>query len=125
MKTKRRMVKSSYVLVKKLCDAFFLSLLRAVKVCFILVCFSVSLKTPGASQSGAELFSAAFAEEESVNKEQIAKAVWKIQIGNLGSGSGFFISENKIITNFHVISNAESIGLESVSLVQDGKPEAA
>ena len=58
---------------------FFLSLLRAVKVCFILVCFSVSLKMPSVFQSGAELFSAAFAEEESVNKEQIAKAVWKIE----------------------------------------------
>ena len=57
---KTRMVKSSYVLVKKLCDAFLLSLLRAVKVCFILVCFSVSLKTPSVFQSGAELLSAAF-----------------------------------------------------------------
>ena len=124
MKTKRRMVKSSYVLVKKLCDAFFLILLRAVKVCFILVCFSVSLKMPSGFQSGAELFSVAFAEEESVNKEQIAKAVWEIQKGKgIGLGSGFFISENQIVTNFHVISSAESIGLENISLVQDGNPK--
>ena len=68
------------------------------------------------------LFSAAFAEEESVNKEQIAKAVWTIQIG-LGNGSGFFISENKIVTNFHVISPAESIGLENISLAQEGNFE--
>ena len=114
----------NYILLQKLYDALFLSLLRAVKLSFFLLCFSVSLNIQASLKwGGVGLFSLAFSEEAALNKEQAAKAVWKIQIGNIGNGSGFFISKNKIVTNFHVIEHAESIGLKSVILVQEGNPE--
>ena len=111
------------VLIKKLYDALLLSLLRAVKLSFFLLFFSVSLNISSKSKIGIEFFSAAFSKGAATDKEQAAKAVWKIQIGNIFNGSGFFISKNKIVTNFHVIQPAESIGLENVTLVQEGNPE--
>ena len=122
------------VLIQKLYDALLLSLLRAVKLSFILLCFSVSLNISSKSKMGIKFFSAAFSEGAAVSREQAAKAVWKIhikvsgflmlenQIGKV-KGSGFFISKNQIVTNFHVIEHAESIGLGSVTLAQEGNPE--
>ena len=121
--TLKPMIKN-YILLQKLYDALFLSLLRAVKLSFILLCFSVSLNIQASLKwGGVGLFSLAFSEEAALNKEQAAKAVWKIQTGNIGNGSGFFISKNKIVTNFHVIKYAESIGLKNIRLVQEGNPE--
>ena len=109
----------NYVL--KLYDILFLSLLRIVKL--FLFCFSVSLSIPSNSKIGIEeLFSIVFAQEAAVSREQAEKAVWKIKAGQT-IGSGFFISANKIVTNFHVIENAESIGLENINLFQEGNPE--
>lgn len=112
-----------HVLIKKLQDTLFLILLRAFKLSFFLLCFSASLNTPSNSKSGIELFSAAFAEETAVSKEQAAKAVWEIHIKDSFGGSGFFIEANKIITNYHVISDIESVGLENIKLVQKGNPK--
>ena len=116
----------NYVLIKKLYYNFFLSLSnrlqKAVTLFLFLLCFSSGLNISISSKSGIKLFPAVFAESAGINKEQAAKAVWEIQMGDISSGSGFFISENKIVTNFHVIENAESIGLEDVILVQEGNP---
>ena len=92
---------------------------KTVKVFLFLLCFSAGFNLTNSSKSGIELFPAVFAED--INKEQAAKAIWKIQIG-IDYGSGFFISENKIVTNFHVVRYAESAGLENITLVQEGNP---
>ena len=113
-------------MIKKLYYSFFLilsdHLQKAVKLFLFLLCFSSSLNILNKSKSGIEFFSLAFAEEAIINKEQAAKAVWSIRIGN-SSGTGFFISENKIVTNYHVIQKVESVGLENIRLVQEGDPE--
>ena len=113
----------NYILIQKLYDALLLSLLRAVKLSFILLCFSVSLNISSKSKMGIEFFSAAFSEGAAVSREQAAKAVWQIQIKDIGNATGFFISKNQIVTNFNVIQQAESIGLENIRLVQEGNPE--
>ena len=46
-------------------------------------------------------------EEAIIDKEQAAKSVWRI-VGEVYSGSSFFVSENKVVTNYHVISELES-----------------
>ena len=106
----------NHVLIKKWYDALFLILLRTVKLSFFCVCFSAGLNLTNSSKSGIELFPAVFAED--INKEQAAKAVWNIR--GLSSGTGFFISENKIVTNYHVISYLE--WNNDIILVQEGNP---
>ena len=116
----------NYVLIKRLYYAFFMSLFnrlqKTVKVFLFLLCFSTSFNISNNSKIGIELFYAAFCEEAAISREQSAKAVWKIKIGQ-NIGSGFFISTNKIVTNFHVIKHAESIGLENIILAQEGHSE--
>ena len=109
-----------HVLIKKLYDALFLNLSRTVKLSLFFICFSASLNIPSKLKSGINPFSTALAETTALSK---AQAVWKIQIEQLGNGSGFFISENKIVTNYHVIAEAESIGLENIILTQEGNQE--
>ena len=120
MKNKKLRIKK--ILIKNLYSVLFLSLLRVIKLSFFLLCFSVSLNISSKSKIGIEFFSLAFSERAALNKEKAAKAVWKIQIGEF-SASGFFISKNKIVTNFNIIQLAESIGLENVTLIQEGNPE--
>ena len=89
---------------------------KTVKVFLFLLCFSTGFNLLNSSKSGIELFPAVFAED--INKEQAAKAVWNIR--GLSSGTGFFISENKIVTNYHVISYLE--WNNDIILVQEGNP---
>ena len=94
-------------------------LLRAVKLSLFLFCFSASISIQNNSKTWIEPFSAAFSEERSINKEKIAEAVWMIRI-NGGVGTGFFISENQIVTTAHTVEKVEDI--EEITIVQDGNP---
>ena len=121
MKNKKLRIKK--ILIKNLYSVLFLNLLRVIKLSLFLLCFSVSFNISSSSKSVIKPFSSVFSEEAGITKGKAAKAVWKIKISHTGSGSGFFISKNQIVTNFHVIEHAESIGLEDVILVQEGNPE--
>ena len=131
------------VWIDKLYYIFFPSvfkfLLRAVKLSLFLFCFSASINIQSNSKMLIEPFSVAFSEELTIEKAKmvilrhtiefseeltiekakIAKAVWKIK-GNRWNGTGFFISENKIVTNAHVVGNVKD--LEEITIVQEGNP---
>ena len=94
-------------------------LLRAVKLSLLLFCFSASINIQNNSKRWIEPFSEAFSEKHLLTKEKVAKAVWKIEILR-GNGTGFFISENEIVTNAHVVKNIKDI--EEVTIVQEGNP---
>ena len=111
------------VWIDKLYCIFFPSalklLLRAVKLSLLLFCFSASINIQNNSKRWIEPFSEAFSEKLSINKAKTAKAVWKIE-ENENNGTGFFISENEIVTNAHVVKNIKDI--EEVTIVQEGDP---
>ena len=111
------------VWIDKLYYMFFPSafkfLLRAVKLSLFLFCFSASINIQSNSRRLIETFSTAFSEELTIEKAKIAKAVWKIK-GNRWNGTGVFISENKIVTNAHVIEKVKD--LEEITIVQKGNP---
>ena len=97
----------------------FKSLLRAVKLSLFLFCFSASINIENNSRRLIELFSAAFSEELTIEKAKTAKAVWKIKV-NQWTGTGFFISENKIVTNAHLVKHGK--GTEDITIIQKGNP---
>lgn len=50
-------------------------------------------------------------------QEHAKKSIWKINIG-ISSGTGFFISPNQFITNFHVIRFLQHTGISRIYLSQ-------
>ena len=117
------------VRIEKLYSILFSSALkflsRAVKLSLFLFCFSASVNIQSSFKKGIEPFSVAFSEELSIEKAKIAKAVWKIKISTSTStstniGTGFFISENKLVTNFHMVFDVKDI--EYITIIQEGNP---
>ena len=90
--------------------------------CIFIFCFNV-VAIPGETLSGLTRTPAI----ESLTEYSVRSSVWKLSIPELSEtdqklgGTGFFITPNKLVTNFHVISALLDISkIEEITLSQEG-----
>ncbi len=85
------------------------------KITFILLSLFLLNSTVGYSYQG-EVFTLS---SLATTQQKSAKAIWKT-ITPTGNGTGFFISKNEFVTNFHIIDHLTQDNIKSSHLIQEG-----
>ncbi len=85
------------------------------KITFILLSFLLLNPTVGYSYQG-EVFTLS---SLTPIEQKSAKAIWNIIIPT-GDGTGFFISKNELVTNFHVVDDLTQYNIKKFYLIQEG-----
>ena len=85
------------------------------KITFILSLLVLLNSTVGYSYQG-EVFTLS---SLTATEKKSAKSIWNI-IFPTGNGTGFFISKNELVTNFHVVDDLTQYNIKKFYLIQEG-----